>query len=70
MCFIEHVLSLKVKTLPFGPVALTVALGTDNDRLSEHGVTETPWSFLQAMGSTRSAVGGFLEKPSAALEGA
>lgn len=42
MCFDSHVLALKVKTLPFGPVALTEAVGLTADKLSEHGVRKTP----------------------------
>jgi|SRR5579862_8352466 len=51
MCFVEHVWSLKVKTPPFWPVVLTVAVGMDAHKLSEHGITETPWSFLQIAAS-------------------
>src|ERR1700729_107375 len=51
MFFFEHVLPLKVKTPPFGPVVLTVAVGMDAHKFTEHGVTETPWSFLHIPGS-------------------
>jgi len=67
MCFVEHVLSLNVKTPPFGPVVLTVALGMDTDKLSEHGVTETPWSFLQIAASIGLAKGCICETLSGAL---
>lgn len=68
MCFIEHVLSLNVKTLPLGSVVLTVALGMDADKLSEHGVTDTPWSFLQTAASIGLAKNGGCETLSAALD--
>lgn len=40
----EHALSLKLKALPLGPDVFTVASGLDHDRLSVHGLIETPWS--------------------------
>jgi hypothetical protein len=42
----EHVASLKLKTPPFGPAVVTVAFGLDHNKLTEHGLTETPLSFL------------------------
>jgi hypothetical protein len=68
MCFVEHVLSLKVKTPPFGPVVLTAAVGMDAHKLTEHGITETPWSFLQIAASIGLAKGCICETLSAPLD--